>query len=296
MMIKQIQSLQPERVHTLVGLFPEALAELLAVALPELDRRRQAARATRPNRHRAPGAGRKRCLNPAQEVLLVLIYLRHNVAHGVVGQMFGVSADVSEDLFHEIVPLLRDLCPANRFAAEKRWQRNAPPWQPDELDLVLIDTFETSVPRPTGEARQRRVYSGKKKRHTLKTQVATDARGEILTLDAGHRGPAADKRIYEGSPIATQFPAATKQGDLAYTGTAGVLAPHRKPRGGALSEELRQENRRLASVRVHVEHGIRRLKAFRILRENYRHALGLFPMVAAAVVGLVHLARILQTG
>ena len=81
---------------------------------------------------------------------------------------------------------------------------------------------------------------------------------------------------------------------LAYMGTAGVLMPHRKPRGGVLSEEVRQENRRLAAVRVHVEHGMRRLKAFRILRENYRHAVGLFPMVAAAVVGLVHLARILQ--
>jgi hypothetical protein len=43
---------------------------------------------------------------------------------------------------------------------------------------------------------------------------------------------------------------------------------------------------------VHVEHGIRRFKGFKIVRENYRHAIGLFPMVAAAVVGLVHLNRI----
>ena len=39
-------------------------------------------------------------------------------------------------------------------------------------------------------------------------------------------------------------------------------------------------------MRVHVEHGIRRVKGFRIVRENYRHAIGLFPMVVAAVVGL----------
>jgi len=45
-------------------------------------------------------------------------------------------------------------------------------------------------------------------------------------------------------------------------------------------------------VRVHVEHGIRRVKGFRIVRENYRHAIGLFPMVVAAVVGLTHLNRI----
>jgi hypothetical protein len=49
----------------------------------------------------------------------------------------------------------------------------------------------------------------------------------------------------------------------------------------------------MASVRVHVEHGIRRVKAFKIVRENYRLAAGLFPMVAAAVVGLVQMVRIL---
>jgi len=79
---------------------------------------------------------------------------------------------------------------------------------------------------------------------------------------------------------------------LAYLGTAGIETPHRKPRGGQLTETQRAENRQLASVRVHVEHGIRRVKGFHIVRENYRHALGLFPMVVSAVVGLVHLNRI----
>ena len=60
-----------------------------------------------------------------------------------------------------------------------------------------------------------------------------------------------------------------------------------------MTETQREENRQLASVRVDVEHGIRRLKAFKIVRENYRHAMGLFPMVISAVVGLVHLNRIL---
>ena len=161
------------------------------------------------------------------------------------------------------------------------------------MDRVLIDTFEPPIPRPTGEARQRRVYSGKKKRHTLKTQVATDPHGELLALDAGHPGPTADKRLYEGSAVPHQFPTVPKQGDLAYVGTAGVEVPQRKPRGGQLTAEQQAANRQKASVRVHVEHGIRRLKAFRILREPYRHALGLFPMVAAVVAGLVHLNRLM---
>lgn len=192
MMIQQIHLLPPERVRTLVGLSSEALADLLVVVLPTLDRHRKAVHSARPHRQRAPGAGRKHRLHPTQEVLLVLIYLRHNVAHRVVGQMFGVSADVSEALFREIVPILQEVCPANQFDAEKQWKRNVSPWQPEELDRVLIDTFAPSVPRSTGGARQKRGYSGKKKtRPTLKILVATDAPGGVLGIEAGHWRPAA---------------------------------------------------------------------------------------------------------
>ena len=61
-----------------------------------------------------------------------------------------------------------------------------------------------------------------------------------------------------------------------------------------MTDERRAENRQLASVRAHVAQGIRRLKAFKIVRENDRHARGLFPRGVAAVVGRVHLNRILQ--
>lgn len=293
MTLNQINNLKPGRLRALTGMTVTALGELLARTVPELERRRAQARQRRPHRQRALGGGAKRKLATAQEVLLVLIYLRHNVAHEVVGHLFAVSADTSENLFHEIVPLLRELFPANRFEAERRLRGgNGAPWQVEELDRVLIDSFETAIPRPSHKERQARLYSGKKKRHTLKTQLLTDTHGEVLDVDAGHRGPAADKKIYEAGTVATQFPQAAKQADLAYLGTAGVETPHRKPRGGQLSETQRAENRQLAAVRVHVEHGIRRVKGFRIVRENYRHAIGLFPMVVSAVVGLVHLNRI----
>jgi hypothetical protein len=282
----------PERLRALCGLTPKALTELLAVAVPALLSRRQQRQQSRPGRQRAVGGGRRRRLSPGQEILLTLIYLRHNVAHEVVGALFGVSADTSENTFHEVVAVLRAVCPAQRWDAAKQWQKGAPAWHPEELDQVLIDSFETPVRRPSLDAAQRRVYSGKKKRHTLKTQVVTDATGEVLELDAGHRGPTSDQKLYEGSGVATRYAGAEKRGDLGYQGTADVRVPHKKPKGGALTPEQREANREAASVRVHVEHGIRRLKGFRILREDYRLALGLFPRIAGVVVGLVHLMRL----
>jgi len=292
MNLEDLNSYPTAKMRALFGLTVAALSDLLAKVLPELLRRRQAERVRRPGRQRAVGGGRCRRLKPSQEVLLTLIYLRHTVAHAVVGALFGVSADTSENTFHEVVFVLRDVCPAERWDAEKQWKKGEPSWTPDTVERALIDSFESPVRRPSLPARQKRVYSGKKKRHTLKTQVVTDAGGEILDIDPGHRGPTADKRLYEQSTVEEHYPQAAKQGDLAYQGIAGVEVPYKKPRGGHLTEEQRAEHRRLAAVRVHVEHGIRRLKGWRIVRDDYRIALGLFPLIASTVVGLVQLLRI----
>ena len=145
MNLPQLQAFPKDRVRALFGLEPAALSPLLATMLPELVARRLAEQAAKPGRKRGPGGGRRRKLFPYQEVLLTLVYLRHNVSHAVVGQMFSVSADISENSFHDVVQLLRDLCPAHRFDAEKKWTRKEPSWHPDTLDVVLVDSFETPV-------------------------------------------------------------------------------------------------------------------------------------------------------
>src|SRR5712692_488925 len=206
MNIEHLNSYPSAKVRALFGLTLVALSELLAKVLPELVRRRQAERVRRPDRQRAVGGGRRRRLKPYQEVLLTLVYLRHNVAHAVVGELFGVSADTAENTFHDVVFVLRDVCPANRWDAEKKWKKGEPSWKPDNVERVLIDSFESPVRRPSLPARQKRVYSGKKKRHTLKTQIVTDAQGEILDIDPGYRGPTADKRLYEQSTVAEHYP------------------------------------------------------------------------------------------
>lgn len=293
MNLTNLQRFSKSRVKALLGVTPAGLNDLLASVLPVmLDRRRQQ-QAQRPDRKRAVGGGRTRGLAPYQEVLMTLVYLRHNVSHEVVGALFGVSADTSENTFHEVVAVLRDVCPANRWEAEKHWRKSEPTWTPEKKDHVLIDSFETPIRRPSLDEAQRRLYSGKKKRHTLKTQVVADVSGEVQDIDAGHRGPMSDKRVYEQSNVEEQFPQASKQGDLAYQGVPGMVVPHKKPKGGELTPEQKEENKALSSVRVHVEHAIRRIKGWRIVREDYRLALGLYPMIASTVVGLVQLNRLI---
>ena len=95
MTLTQLQRLPKDRVRALFGLEPAALGELLAAVLPPLVEKRHAQQGAKKNRQRAVGGGRRRKLLPYQEVLLTLVYLRHNVSHAVCGQMFSASADIT---------------------------------------------------------------------------------------------------------------------------------------------------------------------------------------------------------
>lgn len=266
------------------------------IALPELEKRRQLRLAARVERKRPPlpKDGRPREVLPIHKVLMTLLYLRHNVSHEVVAAIFGFSADSSENAFHEVVPLLRDMFPSEKWESEKKWRRGEPTWSPDKVDKVIIDSFETPISRPSINERQKRVYSGKKKRHTLKTQVVTDQAGEILCLGAPHPGPKADIKIYEEEPLPEPIADKSRIGDKAYASRdhPEIITPHKKPKGGELSEKQKGENKEISKERVYVEHAIRRIKGWRIMRDEYRLATGLFAAVSSAVVGLIQLSRI----
>src|SRR5262245_64832453 len=84
MNLEHLNAYPAEKVRALLGVTVAALSVLMAKWLPELLLRRQVERVQRPDRQRAVGGGRHRRLKPSQEVLLTLIYLRHNVATAVV--------------------------------------------------------------------------------------------------------------------------------------------------------------------------------------------------------------------
>lgn len=160
---------------------------------------------------------------------------------------------------------------------------------------LIIDSFETPLPRPSNNERQRRVYSGKKKRHTMKTQLITDQRGRILDISSGHRGPKSDVKIWNETGLPKELAEKPKLGDKAYVGAGiPIRTPTNKPKGLELTDEQKAENKQIARQRIYVEHGIRRVKGYRILRDEYRLATGLFSTTVSAVVGLLQFADLMN--
>lgn len=88
---------------------------------------------------------------------------------------------------------------------------------------------------------------------------------------------------YEGSrhdkPIADQTPYPLPEGsellqDLGFVGFTlegvAITMPHKKPRGGELTDEQKAENQQIAHRRIRIEHIICSIKRLRIVKETMR--------------------------
>jgi hypothetical protein len=149
----------PDTFRQLTGITPEAFDRLLA----ELEPRYQQAdtkRKTRRTRRRKSGAGRKFALPLGDRLLMLLLYYRTYTTHAFLGFLFGIDDRSVCRNINPLQPLLAGIfrIPERRVELE-----------PDEIRELFFDATERAIPRPS--RRQRRFYSGKKKRHTLKHRV-----------------------------------------------------------------------------------------------------------------------------
>jgi hypothetical protein len=286
----------PSIFRNLTGITVSVFDLLLGQLLPAFDAQRRQ-RLDRPNRQRAVGGGDHFDLEPADQLLLTIFWLRHYPTQEVLGYLFGVSDSTAKRAIDRCLPLLE--------AAGKDSMRMPDPGRGRRKDLsrllkdtpdvaVLIDTFEQAVQRP--KQRQKRFYSGKKKRHTLKSQVAVDEEnGRIVDVAASVPGPTADIQLLKGSRLFLRLPEGVGGiGDLAYVGIAEVhpkglgATPRRKPRGQKRSLADRRYNKALARRRIRVEHGIGRLRRFQSLTHTDRHFRKGHTARVRAVAGLVN--------
>jgi hypothetical protein len=96
-----------------------------------------------------------------------------------------------------------------------------------------------------------------------------------------------DKKLYDRSRVVA--PADAKRvGDTAYIGTP-LVTPNRKPRGGELTEDQKEENRKVSRRRVVAEHGIGKMKVWRVAAERYRNPVGRHTLIMKNVAGLHNL-------
>ncbi len=277
----------PKAFRRLTGITPAAFDVLLAQLTPRHEQA-EARRKARPGRKRRPGGGRKHALVLGDRLLMLLIYYRTYVTHAFLGFLFGIDDSAVGRNINPLQPLL-----AGIFRIPERRIELAE----DEIRELFFDATERPTRRPTRG--QREFYSGKKKRHTIKAQVvvvrrrkppgpgAKPRRLRIAAVSESHPGKVHDKKIYDAARVVAP-PGVKRTGDTAYLGS-GLETPTRKPRGGKLTDRQKAGNRRVSRRRVAVEHGIGKMKVWRIASERYRNPVGRHTLIMKNVAGLHNL-------
>jgi hypothetical protein len=282
----------------MTGLRLNEFEQLLIDMLPRLaDAERT--RLQRRGRRRAPGAGRHADLARTNQLLLTIIWLRQYPTNEVLGFLFGVSDSTASRILTRILPLLE--------AAGKDTMRMPDPGRKRRKTLdtllaetpdlaVIIDTFEQRIQRPRDRQMADGYYSGKKKQHTLKSQVAVkEDTGEICDVADSQPGPTADLTVLRHSGLMERLPDGVGGiGDLAYVGIAEEhpqrlgATPRRKPRGKDRPPEDVCFNRAFAKRRIVVEHTIDRMRRYQCLSQTDRHHRCNHSARTRAVAGLVN--------
>jgi hypothetical protein len=259
----------------------------------------------REDRKRRIGAGHPFKLSLKDRLLMLLMYHRLYTTSTLLGFLFNLGQTNVLKNIRILEPLVTQVLPL----PGKIHQRARRLGNLDEVEALFpgfkafLDATEQEIPRPRDKGKRRTHYSGKKKKHTVKTQITVNAEGLIVHKTPHARGSKHDYSLFKWRH--PRLPGNVRLGvDLGYDGIQSdypmfnALVPfkRRSPgRGkrGVKARELTCEqkafNRRLSEERVVVEHTISRLKKFRIMAHEFRNRLRHYDVMTDIVCGLVNL-------
>lgn len=279
----------PKETKRLVGINYDQLQQLFTQA-EALHYQKQALIESSKFRLNSKGAGCKPKLCLRDQMLLTLVYLSQLHTFQYLGVQFGVSESTANNIFHYWLDIFTELLPASLLEQVKK--------KDSDLELVkeiltqyelTVDSAEQPIERPGTHEEQKKVFSGKKKNHTLKNQFIVLPLGEdLVDITVGDPGPKSD--INQFRERLTKFAPDQKfKGDKAYIGEEQITTPHKKPRNQELTLSQKQENKEFSASRIFVEHVIRLIKLFRVAQERFRLKRENYEQVILAVCGLVRL-------
>jgi DNA-binding transcriptional ArsR family regulator len=262
--------LHKRQFRYLTGVSPEIFKQMADRLRPAWERLRR-----RKNRSGRPyGAG-----GLEDHLLVMLILYRCHITQDFLACLYGVDKATISRSLRRIEKL------AQRSWGVKRRIRVSE----DEAQALLIDATEQPVQRP--QRGQKRYYSGKKKRHTIKNEIITAESGKIVSVSKSAPGTVHDITIRRrGPPLPENAHAYADSGYQGYQNDHPAIdIPYKSSKNKKLTKDEKDYNHALSRFRVRVEHAIARMKRFRILADRYRYPRCVHAQKFAIIAGIANL-------
>lgn len=263
----------------------------------EYERRRLSKR----KRKRDVGAGRPFKLKARERLLMLLVYYRLYITYTLSGFLFDLDQSnvcrdliILESLVKECIPL-----PKKIYKRTKRLRTINEVEQYFPGFKAFIDSTEQEIPRPKNNRKRKSYYSGRKRKHTIKTQLMVNTGGLILHKTGHRNGRKHDYDIYKRNHPVTPSQVDNIV-DLGYLGiekdypTIKSVLPIRKKKNTLLSNDDVRYNKNHSRLRIIVEHTICKIKKFGIMGTKFRNRLRRYNNISDIISGLLNF-RVMQS-
>jgi DDE superfamily endonuclease len=271
----------PRTFRTITGLSIEKYNELYNDLAP-LYEKSESKRLNSSKRQRKIGGGRKKELLLEDQLMMLLMYYRLYISQEFLGIIFNLhNCNVSRQINY-LSPLLSQIfkIPTRKISLSDAELTE------EKIIEFFVDATEQEIQRP--QKRQKRYYSGKKKKHTIKNQITVDRSGKIRAVTPSVPGKKHDKKLFDEKkpslPVKTEI-----TGDLGYIGSEGVKTPNKKQKGKELTKKEKQFNKELSKRRITVEHSFGKMKIYQILAQKFRNPRSKHSLIFKNIAGLHNL-------
>ncbi|UZQ29088.1 MAG: IS5 family transposase [Spiroplasma phoeniceum] len=211
--------------------------------------------------------GKANKLSLENRLLMTLSYWREYRTYFHLGKNFGIS----EANCYRNIKWIEDILikhPDFQQVAGKKALIN----DYFNYKTIIIDVTETPIQRP--KKGQKQSYSGKKKKHTIKTQIIIEQETKKIIATSFSLGKKHDYVLFKESKIAI-LKNTKLIVDSGYQGIQkihnNVIMPTKKTKKKHLNKEQKQHNRLVSKIRIIIENIFAILKKFKIITEKYRN-------------------------
>lgn len=223
--------------------------------------------------------GRNYKLELADLILMLLVYYRSYTTQLFIGFLFGIDDSRVCRIIRTLEPILAKVMAISKTRHLRQ----------EEVEEIIIDATEQPIERP--KKGQKAFYSGKKKRHTNKTEIRITPQKRIVHVSKTKPGAVHDFTVYKEEPPIPKD--STALADSGYQGLDKIHArteiPFKASKRNPLDLEDKVYNRALSRIRIKVEHVIGQIKHFKILSERYRNKNRRYNLKFNIIAGIVNL-------
>jgi len=298
--------------YTKVRRVPSAFKSLTGLSIAQFDElyqdyeaacaKRRAASTIRadgkPRKYKA-GGGSLFSHDGRTRLLMALMWLKVYPTYEVLGFFFTLHKSNAFRGVDDVLAVLETLA---SFAFERPTkERKQLHTVEDVMDLfpgvrLVIDAKEQRIQRPKGWENQKPYYSGKKKTHTLKTQIGVEPNGRIGAVSESFPGATHDITVLRRTGLVDRLDPVDEHAmmDKGYVGIRddhpdhAIFLPFKATRGHPLTDIQKDANALLASYRIVVEHTNAQLSHFQVLSQTLRKARPKHTRIVRVVAALVN--------